>query len=232
MGWVSTKCKWSLSTYRIPTFTVQRAEKVYSYWDYPFDSHNYSYVNVAVDQYYFFTIAIDRPGIGSSSIEDPLKALQMPVELSVIYEMTKMLRNSALQDVPYSFCKIIHVGHSFGSSLLYNLAGQYPTASDGLILTGFSLSEAYVGTAIAGFDTQIASLNQPLRFGTQGYAAITETLAVLAAANETLAFIKQRVTDLAGVDLLDRMMKILNYIKKQVYRSLLIYIRVNIYSVK
>ena len=176
---------------------------MYSYWDYPSDSHNYSYVNVAVDQYNFFTIAIDRPGIRSSSIEDLSKVLQMPVELSVIYEMTKMLRNSALQDVPYTFCKVIHVGHSFGSSLLYNLASQYPTASDGLIITGFSLSsEAYVGTAIAGFYSQIASLNQPLRFGTKGYAAIAEALAVLAAANETLAFIKQHYPDL-GVTLAD-----------------------------
>ena len=40
------------------------------------------------------------------------------------------------------------------------------------------------------------------------------------------------VTDLAGVDLLDRMMKILNCIKKQVYRSLLIYIRANTYSIE
>ena len=175
---------------------------MYSYWDYPFDSHNYSYVDVAVDQYNFFTIAIDRPGIGCSSIEDPLKVLQMPVELSVIYEMTKMLRNCALHDVPYSFSKIVHVGHSFGSSLLYNLASQYPTASDGLILTGFSLSESYVGTAIAGFNSQFASLNQPLRFGTKGYAAVAEALAVLAAANETLAFIKQRYPDL-GVTLAD-----------------------------
>ena len=150
----------------------------------------------------FFTIAIDRSGIGSSSIRDTLKVLQIPVELSVIYEMTKMLRNSALQDVPYSFSKIIHVGHSLCSSLLHNLASQYPTASDGLILTGFSLSETHVGTAVAGFGSQIASLNQPLRLGTQGYAAIAEAMAVLAAANETLAFIKQRYPD-QGVTLAD-----------------------------
>ena len=159
-------------------------------------------MDVAVDEYNFFTIAIDRPGIGSSSIEDPLKVLQMPVELSVIYEMTKMLRTSALHDIPYSFSKIIHVGHSFGSSLIYNLASQYPTASDALILTGFSLSGSYVGTVIAGFDSQIASLNQPLRFGTQDYAAIAEALAILGAANETLAFIEQRYPNL-GVTLAD-----------------------------
>ena len=159
-------------------------------------------MNVAVDEYKFFTIAIDRPGIGSSSIEDPLKVLQMPVELLVIYEMTKMLRNSALHVVPHFYSKIIHVDHSFGSSVLYNLASQYRSASDGLILTGFSLSESYVGTAIAGFGSQIASLNQPLSLGTQGYAAIAEAMTVLAAANETLAFIKQRYPD-QGVTLAD-----------------------------
>lgn len=82
------------------------------------------------------------------------------------------------------------------------MASQYPTASDGQILTGFSLSESYVGTAIAGFGSQIASLNQPLSLGTQGYAAIAEAMTVLAAANETLAFIKQRYPD-QGVTLAD-----------------------------
>lgn len=38
--------------------------------------------------------------------------------------------------------------------------------------------------------------------------------------------------DLAGVDLLDGMMKMMNCIKKQVYGSLLIYMRANTYSVE
>lgn len=40
------------------------------------------------------------------------------------------------------------------------------------------------------------------------------------------------VMDLAGVDLLDGMMKMMNCIKKQVYGSLLIYMRANTYSVE
>ena len=83
----------------------------------------------------------------------------MPVEFSVVYRVTEMLRNSAVQANPYCLNETIHVGHSFGSSLLYNLANRHATASDGLILTGPSLSEAYIGTAIAGFNSQITSLN-------------------------------------------------------------------------
>ena len=184
--------------YRIPTLTVLRAEKLYSCWDYPFQSHNYSYVKVAVDQYNFFAIAIDRPVIGSSSIGDPPRVLQTPVELSVVYRLTEMLRTSAVQANSYSFSKTIHFRHSFGSSLLYNLANRHATASDGPILTGFSLSESYVGTAIAGFNSQINNITQPLRLGTQDNAAIVEALADLGAANKTLAPIKQRYPDLSA----------------------------------
>ena len=145
----------------------------------------------AVDQYGYFTFAIDRPGIGSSSVADPINDLQMPLELSVVQEMTTMVRNGAFSNIPYCFSKIVHVGHSFGSSLIYNLASQYPTTSDGLILTGFSLDDSHFGTAIAGFGNQIARLNQPIRFGNQSHAAIAKAQSILLAANETLAFIQQ-----------------------------------------
>ena len=111
----------------------------------------------------------------------------MLVQLPVIYEMTKMLHNSALKDVPYSFDRIMHLEHYFCSSLFSNLASQYSTASDGIILTSSSLSESYVGTSIT-----FASVYQPLRLGTEGYDA----------PKETLAFPKQRYPDL-GVNLTD-----------------------------
>ena len=41
----------------------------------------------------------------------------------------------------------------------------YPEVSDGIILTGFSMDGRWVGTAIAGLDLQLASRNQPARFG-------------------------------------------------------------------
>ena len=51
---------------------------------------------------------------------------------------------------------------------------------------------------MAGFNNQITSLHQPLRSSTQAYAVIVETLAVLGAANETPALIKQHYPDLSA----------------------------------
>lgn len=95
-----------------------------SYWDLPYNSFNYSYIDVAVDQYGFSTLSIDRLGIGNSSIADPLSIVQIPAELSAIYELTKMLRCGSLPHVPKAFSKIVHVGHSLGSILTYNLAAM------------------------------------------------------------------------------------------------------------
>lgn len=135
------------------------------YWDLPFDNCNYSYVDVAVDQYGYSTLSIDRFGIGASSIADPLNIVQAPTELSAIYEITMMLRKGTLPKVSQAFSKVVHVGHSFGSILNFNLAATYPEASDGLILTAFSPNASFVGTTFAAFNFKLASLNQPYRFG-------------------------------------------------------------------
>ncbi len=95
-----------------------------SYWDLPYKKCRYSYIDVAVDRYGFSTLSIDRLGVGSSSIADPLSVIQVPAELSAIYELTKMLRRGTLPNVPHAFSKIVHVGHSLGSILTYNLAAM------------------------------------------------------------------------------------------------------------
>jgi pimeloyl-ACP methyl ester carboxylesterase len=52
--------------------------------------------------------------------------------------------------------KIIHVGHSFGSALTLSLTAKYPSLSDGIVLTGFALTTAYLPLFAAGanFETQ------------------------------------------------------------------------------
>ncbi|KAK4697584.1 hypothetical protein P7C71_g514, partial [Lecanoromycetidae sp. Uapishka_2] len=145
-----------------------------SYWDLPFDNCNYSYVDVAVDQYGFSTLAIDRFGIGASSSADPLNIVQVPTELSALYEVTMMLRRGTLPHVPHVFSKVVHVGHSFGSILSFNLAAAYPDASDGLILTGFAPNASFVATTFAAFNFKLASLNQPYRFGNINPALATQ----------------------------------------------------------
>lgn len=151
----------------------------YRYWDLPYNNYNYSYTDVAVDQYGFCTLAIDRLGIGNSSIADPLAVIQAPAELSAIYEITKMLRAGTLPQVSHAFDKVVHVGHSFGSALSFTLAAMYPNVTDGLILTGFSGNGSYLNQFVASLDTKLARLNQPLRFGNISYDAITQGLETL-----------------------------------------------------
>ncbi|KAA6410673.1 MAG: alpha beta-hydrolase [Lasallia pustulata] len=150
-----------------------------TYWDVVYNNYNYSYTDVAVDQYGFCILAIDRLGVGNSSIADPLTVLQLPAELSAIYEITKMLRTGTLLNVPHVFDKVVHVGHSFGSVLSYTLSAMYPNITDGLILTGFSANSSFLSQFIASSDLKLGRLNQPLRFGNISYAAVTHSLAKL-----------------------------------------------------
>ncbi|KAL8689961.1 MAG: hypothetical protein Q9224_004518 [Gallowayella concinna] len=150
-----------------------------TYWDLPFNNYNYSYIDVAVDHYGFCTLSIDRLGEGNSSKADPLSVLQAPAEMSALYELTMMLRNGTLPDVPQAFSKVVHVGHSFGAGLSYLLAAMYPTASDGLILTGFSQNGSFLAPTVASWDSKLARLNQPLRFGNISYAALSEAFSTL-----------------------------------------------------
>ena len=161
-----------------------------AYWDLPFNNFNYSYIDVAVDQYGFCTLSLDRLGEGLSSKADPLSILQAPAELSAIYELTKKLRSGTLPTVPQAFRKIVHVGHSFGSTLTYLLAVMYPNASDGLILTGFSANGSFFPATAASWDSKLARLNQPLRFGNISYAAVTETLSQLSNSASNLSQIE------------------------------------------
>lgn len=63
------------------------------------------------------------------------------------------------------FSKVVHVGHSFGSAQTYGLVDKYPTISDGIVLTGFSMNSSFVGLFVAGSNFMQANSNQPLRFG-------------------------------------------------------------------
>ena len=136
-----------------------------SYWDLPFNNFNYSYIDVAVDQYGFCTLSVDRLGTGNSSVADPLNVVQFPAEESAIYELTLMLREGTLPNVPKAFQKVVHVGHSVGSILIYRLVADHPTISDGIVLTSFSLNASYFAATMASLDSKLAHLNQPLRFG-------------------------------------------------------------------
>lgn len=135
-----------------------------SYWDLPFNNYNYSYVDVALSRG-FHTVSIDRYGIGNSSHGEPLNQVQAPAEVSALLEVSNMLRNGTFPSVNTKFNKVVHVGHSFGSAQSYVLSAMYPNATDGVVLTGFSMNATWLPATVADWNLHLARLNQPLRFG-------------------------------------------------------------------
>jgi pimeloyl-ACP methyl ester carboxylesterase len=134
------------------------------YWDLSFNNYNYSYVNVATDQYKYCTLSFDRLGIGNSSHGEPLNEIQSFIEIAATVQLTQMLRNGSFPGVNHTFSKVVHVGHSFGSAQTYALANMYPNTTDGIVLTGFSMNGSFVSPFVAGGNFQQANQNQPLRF--------------------------------------------------------------------
>lgn len=111
-----------------------------SYWDFPLNNYNYSYVETAVDQYGFSTLSYDRLGIGMSDHGEPVNEIQASLEIAALTAVTKLARAQKIPGVEDTFEKVVHVGHSFGSVQTYAFARDQPSLSDGLILTGFSLN--------------------------------------------------------------------------------------------
>ena len=129
-----------------------------------FNNYNYSYVNVATDQYKYYTLSLDRLGIGNSSHGEPLNEIQSFIEIAATVQLTQMLRNGTFPGVNRTFSKVVHVGHSFGSAQTYALASMYPNITDGIVLTGFSMNSSFVSSFAAGGNFQQANRNQYLRF--------------------------------------------------------------------
>ncbi|KAL6719557.1 hypothetical protein ACLMJK_003799 [Lecanora helva] len=150
-----------------------------TYWDNSYHDFNYSYVNVATDEYKYCTFAFDRLGIGNSSHGEPLNEIQSFLEVSALAELTNMLRNGTVPGISDRFSKIIHVGHSFGSAETYSLVNMYPDISDGIVLTGFSLNASFTAFFAAGADFQQANLNQPIRFGNTSAQTVDSVLAMI-----------------------------------------------------
>ena len=57
-----------------------------AYWDLPFNNYNYSYVNVAVDQYGYSTFTRDRLGIGMSDHGEPVNEIQAFLAASLVLD--------------------------------------------------------------------------------------------------------------------------------------------------
>lgn len=114
-----------------------------SYWNSPYNSGNYSYSAVATDKYGYATFSWDRLGIGMSDHGDPVQEIQALLEVDALRALTQAVRSGAVECVP-AFEKVVHVGHSFGSTHTYALTAMYPDISDGIALTGFSQNGTFL----------------------------------------------------------------------------------------
>ncbi|MCJ1385851.1 hypothetical protein MMC17_008975 [Xylographa soralifera] len=163
-----------------------------TYWDLSYDNFNYSYVDVATEAGYC-TLNYDRLGLGNSShisdSQDTLDELQAFLEVQSLAALTMMLRNGTLPGTNgTSFSKVVHVGHSFGSAQTYALVDMYPTISDGIVLTGFSMNSSFTGFFVAGSNFMQANSNQPLRFGNISGAVIETVLDMVSLTDLTAGF--------------------------------------------
>ncbi|KAJ5105263.1 hypothetical protein NUU61_002610 [Penicillium alfredii] len=130
-----------------------------TYWDLPYNNYNYSYVDHALSRGYH-TFSYDRLGIGKSSHGEPKNEIQAFLEIEALAELTRQLRKGTVPQIHEKPAKIVHVGHSFGSTQSYALSAKYPDISDGLVLTGFSTNATYIPYFLAGASFQQARLNR------------------------------------------------------------------------
>ncbi|KAK3179138.1 hypothetical protein K4F52_009384 [Lecanicillium sp. MT-2017a] len=121
-----------------------------SYWDYPFNNYNYSYVDRAIEQGYS-TLSWDRLGIADSSHGDPVNEIQLFTEVEALHQLTMRVDNGNLCGMnEHRFKNKVHVGHSFGSAMTYRLSTLYPDISDAIVLTGFSQAPGFLGLFALG----------------------------------------------------------------------------------
>ncbi|KLO15170.1 alpha/beta-hydrolase [Schizopora paradoxa] len=135
-----------------------------SYWDFPFDPANYSYVQAA-NKAGFTTFAIDRLGVGLSSKPDPILAVQLASHVEIVKQLTEKLRQgtTGFKGIA-AFEKVILVGHSFGSAISNTLVAEVPSIADGLVLTGYAHNATGLGPFFAANMFDRAKAVDPSRF--------------------------------------------------------------------
>jgi len=156
--------------------------RLQTYWSginypHPTFDHEYSWVSHALSQGYA-TLAIDNLGNGDSSHPDPVQVVQKPLQVEVMREIIRRLRDGSLPSIPRSYQKIVFVSHSYGSIIGRSLATVYPNdGADTYVLTGAAANLTGLQGAIASFQLQPASIIDPDRFSglLPGYAGVSAT---------------------------------------------------------
>lgn len=107
----------------------------------------------------------------STHFTDPINEGQIWIEVAALRYLTQGLRASSIPGISAKFQKIVHVGHSFGSSQTYALTAADPSISDGIVLTGFSQNGSFASQFILGSNFIIANTVPALSSYVTGYLA-------------------------------------------------------------
>lgn len=125
-------------------FTLPGGTYTHVYWDFPFQPERYSYVEHMTNAG-FATFNIDRIANGNSS--HPLGALVSAATNGLVtHQLIQALRDGTLGP---SFEKVVLAGHSYGSTVSFDVTRRFPDDVDGLIITGMvhKLSPGFTAAA-------------------------------------------------------------------------------------
>jgi pimeloyl-ACP methyl ester carboxylesterase len=124
----------------VPGNTYNRA-----YWQVDLEPSRYSYVRAANAAGYA-TLALDRLGTGAS-LHPTSPAMTLGNDVTTVHQVATALRRSVFGP----FDRVVGVGHSLGSVVVNQVAGEHPKDFDAIVLTGFSHSiNAVNATVLAG----------------------------------------------------------------------------------
>ena len=144
---------------------------------------HYSYVRAALNKGYAI-LTYDRLGVGKSDKPDAYNVVQMSLQVEILAEISRLAKSGHIAKVAQSnfhghakipkFSKLVHIGHSYGSSIQTELLARHPDLADGGIQTGWIIDSHRIAAASLAFGNQFARENDPKKYGdrTSGYVVV------------------------------------------------------------
>ncbi|CAF3713700.1 unnamed protein product, partial [Adineta steineri] len=159
--WFCWKNGTVLSTNQIIHLTISGFTYDHTYWDFPYQPYNYSYVNYIIENSNgnIAVLNFDRFGVGLSGKPLLASLITGDVHAYVVYQLMQKLSQGYYQNI--SFSNIVLVGHSLGTGIALIVASNnvYNQYVCGVIATGFIHLINPVGLATFGASLYLAALD-------------------------------------------------------------------------
>ncbi|KAJ7641607.1 Alpha/Beta hydrolase protein [Roridomyces roridus] len=145
-----------------------------TYWDPTFEGGDkYSLLHAAVSTGYS-VFHYDRLGTGNSTKADPHTVVQFPVQVEILASLTRLLlQPNSTYTMDVSIKSAVHFGHSYGSYITAALASAHPELTQAISLSGYSGVFDFFNILIAGWQSRVAALLDPARWGHLPHGYVT-----------------------------------------------------------